>query len=42
MKISMYTRHQLVKLIAGVLLALLIVIVLIASGGDLPFSAVPH
>ncbi len=39
MKITMY---QLVKIIAGVLLASLIVIVLVVSGGDLPFSAVPH
>ncbi len=33
------TKNQLVRLLAGVLHALLIIIVLVVSGGDLPFSA---
>ena len=31
-----------VRVLAGVLLALLIIIVLLVSGGDLPFSAIAH
>ena len=31
-----------VRVLAGVLLALLVIIVLLVSGGDLPFSAIAH
>jgi multisubunit Na+/H+ antiporter MnhF subunit len=37
-----YLTPARVRVLAGLLLALLVIIVLVVSGGDLPFSAIAH
>jgi hypothetical protein len=39
MKITMYQRYRLVRWLAGVLLLLLIGIIIVISGGELPDAA---